>query len=224
MQKHEGKISLEQTEHWMQTVIMHRGNTYEAVESEKARVHIDIGLNDLAHVISETGSLSRSDGLGIYRHAYGARLVECLEKEFTVLMKLMGKELFDAFALDYLQTYPPRSFTMADLGKEFPRFLEETRPANADWSDLIIDLTSLERAFSEVFDARCEDAERLLACRYPVHEYFTAMRSGAEPEPPTRRKTYLLVHRPDEVVRFRELSRKRYERLRSRMSGIRKGT
>ena len=167
---------------------------------------------DTAEVLRGSDALPAREGLGIYRHAYRSRLLECLRKEFAVLMTLMGREAFTLLASAYLEAHPPRSYTLADLGKNFPGYLKETRPPGHDWADPLIDLATLERAFNEVYDAPDAKMTRLLACRYPVHRYFTAVRSGDDPEPLLPTGAYILVHRPDEIVRFRELSEEEYGR------------
>jgi hypothetical protein len=61
------------------------------------------------------------DRLAIYGTAYYARLLECLLEEFPVLVHALGEELFDAFAVGYLQKYPSRSYTLNDLATNIPR-------------------------------------------------------------------------------------------------------
>ena len=49
-----------------------------------------------------------------------------------------------------------KSYTLAQLGANFPRFLAETQPDSegeaAEWGDFLVDLATLERIYSEVFD------------------------------------------------------------------------
>ncbi len=180
-------------------------------------------------------------------------MLECLREEFPVLKHALGEELFDAFAAEYLQHYPSRSYTLFQLGVNFPRFLHETRPDREtggigapSWPDLLIDLATLERTFNEVFDGpgvegqdlldadrlRAISAERLLearlvgvpclrllALRYPVHTYFTAVRRHEDPEPPEPAETYLAVTRRRYVVRHYELSPPAYQLLHALLAG-----
>ena len=71
----------------------------------------------------------------------------------------LGEELFNAFAVGYLQSHPSTSYTLELLGANFPEYLAATRPAreaatdkNADWPEFMIDLARLERTVNEVFD------------------------------------------------------------------------
>lgn len=152
---------------WMQAIIAHPGGAGEGMQSLAAQQCIPLSLADVESVISPSRSLTGLYRLEIYARAYYARLLECLREEFPVLLKAMGEELFDEFAVDYLQKYPPRSYTLAELGRDFARFLRETRPASASrddnaWPDFLIELAQLEWNFNDVFDGPgCEEARPL---------------------------------------------------------------
>ena len=60
---------------------------------------------------------------------------------------------------------------------------------------------------------------RLLALRYPVHHYFTAVRRHEDPMPPEAADTYLAVTRRRYVVRHYELSPPAYQLLRALLAG-----
>ena len=74
------------------------------------------------------------------------------------MRQALGEDLFHMFARAYLSNCPSQSYTLADLGKGFPGYLHDTRPAESPdgeeeaWPDFIIDLARFERAFSEVYD------------------------------------------------------------------------
>lgn len=98
----------------------------------------------------------------------------------------------------------------------------------ADFADFLIDLARLERTYSEVFDApgpECEplstsgplsrmspdqfadsrlmfyDTVRLLALRFPCHDYASAVRQRREIAPPRAAATQLVVFRRSYTVR-----------------------
>ena len=85
-----------------------------------------------------------------------ARLLECLRAEFPITVKAVGEELFDQFAVGYLEQYPSQSYTLDHLGTRFPQYLAETRPvddeADTSWLDFLVDLARLEWNIAEVFD------------------------------------------------------------------------
>src|SRR5260370_20800792 len=167
---------LGQIQRWMQADIMHPVGVAEGIASAEARRHIDVGPDEAEAVVTRSRRQTALERLAIYGYAYYARLLECLRDEFPVLKHALGEELFDAFAGEYLEKYPSRSYTLFQLGANFPRFLAETRPdrertesSAADWPDFLIDLATLELTFNEVFDgpgverAPLLDAGQLLA-------------------------------------------------------------
>ncbi len=105
--------------------------------------------------------LSARERLGVYTGGYVLRLLECMRADFPVLRDFVGDSVFDAFAKAYLITRPPGSPSLYDLGADFPRFLEETKPKRegldaglGDMLDLPGELARIERARAEVTRAR----------------------------------------------------------------------
>jgi hypothetical protein len=154
---------------WMQAVLMHPVGVAEGVASAEARRHINVGPEEAEQVVTRSRAMTALERLAIYSYAYYARLLECLREEFPVLMHALTPEVFDAFAVGYLQAYPSRSYTLFQLGANFPRYLAETRPQEgggnwlpADWPDFLIDLATLEMTFNQVFDGPGVEGERLL--------------------------------------------------------------
>ncbi len=166
----------------MQAVITNPAGVQDGLASEAARRYIDVSGDDLEQVVTRSHSLTAAGRLAIYGHSYFARLQECLRAEFPVLLHALGEKLFNLFTFEYLRVYPSRSYTLNDLGENFPRYLAETRPdgdvppdARESWPDFIIDLATLERVFSRVFDGpgvegrKILDANQLLTIRQ-LHE------------------------------------------------------
>src|SRR5262245_9550410 len=117
---------LGQVQRWMQAAIMHPGGVDEGIVSAEARGHIDVGPDQAEIVLTRSRALTALERLAVYGHAYYARLLECLREEFPVLKHALGEEVFAAFAFGYLQHYPSRSYTLFQLGSNFPRYLAET--------------------------------------------------------------------------------------------------
>lgn len=235
---------LDRIQRWMQAVIMHPGGVLPGISSEDARLQIAVSPAQVDHVITRSHSLTSIERLEIYANAYYARLLECLHEEFPALVHAVGEEAFDALAIGYLQNYPSTSYTLAQVGSSFPKYLAETRPASGtggqgfeEWTDFLIDLSSLERLYGEVFDGpgveglglldamqlaaiplgRWPAARLVPACclklvnlRFPVHEYITAVRFKEDPPPPKPADTYLAVTRRDYVIRRTPLSAPQY--------------
>lgn len=157
---------LERIQRWMQSVIMHPGGVVAGIDSEEARSHIDVAPADVEAVIAPSQSQSSVDRLAIYARAYYARLVECLQAEFPVLIAALGEELFSEFAFAYLQKYPSRSYTLDHLGRDFAAYLVETRRESGGetdaWLDFLADLARLEWNIAEVFDGPGVENQPLL--------------------------------------------------------------
>jgi hypothetical protein len=159
---------LEQLERWMQTVLMHVDGVQAGVASEQARRLIGITPEEVEQVVTRSQALTGLERLEIYHRAYFARLLECLREEFPTFRHAVGEEAFDQFALDYLQKYPSRSYTLNYLAVNFPRYLSESRAeldegeAEVGWADFLIDLATLELTYGEVFDGPGVEGERLL--------------------------------------------------------------
>ena len=149
---------LDRLQRWFQAVIMHPDGVVAGVLGPDARQHMALSPDELERVVTRSRSLTAADRVAIYGRAYHARLTECLEAEFRVLRQALGDDLFRMFARAYLSNCPSQSYTLADLGKGFPGYLQDTRPAESvegkeeAWPDFIIDLARFEQAFSEVYD------------------------------------------------------------------------
>ncbi|MEN3325993.1 MAG: hypothetical protein V7638_800 [Acidobacteriota bacterium] len=147
--------SLNVLEHWMKTVVVERGSLREKLD-QAARQH---GLR-AEEVVAESRGLSPHERLAVYTGGYVLRLLECMRADFPALRGFVGDSVFDAFAKAYVITMPPSSHSLYDLGANFPRFLEETKPTN--WTidesisvmlDLPPELARIERARAEVMRA-----------------------------------------------------------------------
>ena len=188
---------LGQLQRWMQDVITHPAG----VNPE--------GVDD---AIQPSATLTPVQRLAIYHRSYHERLLETFRSLFPALRHSLGDELFDRFALGYLQVHPPASFTLARVADRFPQWLEETSPAGDEaWTAFIIELATFEHAYREVFDG--VTPQRSFRFRHPVHRYQAAVRRGGSPELPAPEPAFvLLCLRHDRVV-VHELTPVEYEAL-----------
>jgi hypothetical protein len=167
-----GPRELSQLQLWFQRVITDAQGAEVGVSSEEAQRLIQLAPGDLERVITRSRALTAAERLAIYANAYHSRLLECLGEVFPMLKRTLGEEAFDGMAFGYLQAFPSRSYTLNELGRHFPLYLDQTRPsprngesvivdetdANAapalaiDWPYFLIDLARLEWAIYEVFD------------------------------------------------------------------------
>jgi hypothetical protein len=160
--------ALDRLQGWMQAVITHPGGIRSGVASGEARRSLDVDLPALEAVVTPSATLSGAERLAIYSRSYHARLLQCFQSMFPALLHALGEELFNSFAMDYLQRHPSHSYTLDQLADAFPQHLAQTRPDAAAapdtrerWPDFIIDLAWLEWAFLKVYDGPGVEGQRL---------------------------------------------------------------
>ena len=241
---------LDQVQRWMMSVITHPDGVASGIESDAAQRELSVSPDQIEQVITRSRRCTSLERLQVYGNAYHARLIECLQDEFPALRHALGEDTFEAFAFDYLQHSPSQTYTLTQLGKNFPQFLRETRPADvppeSTWPEFLVDLATLERTYSEVFDApgperlkplggedlraipveRWPDARlipveclRLLELRFPVHEYASSVRRGEQVAVPSPCPSYLAVSRENFLVRRRPLTHTAFQLLSSLTTG-----
>lgn len=222
--------NLPEIQRWMQAVI--------AGESESAQTP----SSKIDDVILPSSQMTSSDRLAIYQRAYLARLIECICAEYPMLCRALGQELFDDFATSYLVQHPSASYTLSELGEQFPDHLRQMSPPESvqrDWYDAIIELARLEWTTAEVFNGPGTEQSptlnvrqlvpdawdtlaltlapcvRLIEFHYPVHEYYRALRTDADTAPPKATPTLLVVSRLDYTVRHHAVNPSLFALLRS---------
>src|SRR5438132_8886253 len=242
---------LETIERWLQAVITEPAGIVAGLASEEAQRNIDVSAEQIEKIVTRSNTLTATQRLAIYGHAYFARLQECLRAEFPVLLHALDEKLFNLFTFEYLKVYPSRSYTLNHLGENFPRYLAETRPdldaplnARESWPDFIIDLATLERAFSRVFDGPGVEGQqildanqlltigqlhearflpvvclKLLSFRYPISQYFRAVRNREDPALPQATDTFLAMTRRSYTVLIHELTAAQYDLLSALVAG-----
>ncbi len=235
---------LDRLQRWMLSVITHPDGVAAGIDADAARQHIDVQIGMVEEVITRSQALDSIERLHVYGNAYYARLIECMGGEFPATQAALGEEAFSGFVMGYLQVSPSTSYTLGELGRAFPQYLAASRPPREidgpDWADFLIDLATLERAYSEVFDgpgeeriqlmqaddllsippdrwgdARLQTAAslRLLTFQFPVQEYAAAVRKQEEATIPQPAQTWLAISRRDYIVRRRPLAPAAYALL-----------
>lgn len=88
---------------------------------------------------------------GVYRHAYGARLVESLGVDFPGLKALAGDADFARLAQTYIARYPSTTPSIRWVGRSLPQFLAREAPYRDDpW---LADMARFDWALAHAFDA-----------------------------------------------------------------------
>lgn len=251
---------LSRLQRWFQSVITHADGVEAGADAAQAEPSLTLNKSALEEVVTRSRALSASERLAIYANAYHTRLLECLGEVFPMLARTLGEDGFNSLAFGYLQEYPSQTYTLNELGRHFPAYLDQTRPMTGaegadldeseeksllepDWPDFLIDLAKLEWAIYEVFDGpgvedisllgadqalsipadRWAEAKlkpvvclRLLATRFPVNDYYTALRrapAGELAPMPAEGESYVALTRRNYVVRRYNLSQAQFELL-----------
>jgi hypothetical protein len=154
--------STEQLQRWLQSVITHHGGIAAGVVSDEARACIPIEAGEIDSLILPSKSQNSVERLSVYGDAYYARLLHCLRDLFPACRFAVGDDVFDEFAYGYLQSYPPRGYTLGKLADNFVAYLESTRREHfacdaaprfvENWSRFLVELARLEHVIDQVFD------------------------------------------------------------------------
>jgi hypothetical protein len=177
-------------------------------------------------LLASSPRLTAAEGLAIYQRGFLLRIAGCMREQFPALCHALGAPLFDDFVADYVRDLPPESHTLYDLGRRFPHWLDSSRPdrdspaaGRETWIDFMVDLADFERRVFTLFDApghegepfatadtpdadlRLQPAFALGAWRYPVAEYYHAVRRGEDPPLPAAAPTFAALVRTDYVTR-----------------------
>ncbi len=114
----------------------------------------------LEQLLEPSSRLSGTQRLAIYQRSYYLRLLKCMREQFPALCHALGEELFNDFAYQYLQALPSVSYTLYELGRRFPGYLEANRPdagqpdeQRESWVDFMVDLARYEFQLFAMFDA-----------------------------------------------------------------------
>ena len=121
--------------------------------------------------------------LGVYRHAYRARLAGALADNFEILARAMGDESFAALADAYITAHPSTHPSIRWFGHRLAEFMATSVESGEDFvpHPAFVDLARMDWALRAAFDAA--DARSLgreaLAGLAP--QDFAALRPAAHP-------------------------------------------
>ncbi|HEX3135692.1 MAG TPA: DNA-binding domain-containing protein [Planctomycetota bacterium] len=163
-------------------------------------------------------------GLSVYRHAYRARLRECVADDFAAVAQVLGERAFTKVSDAFIAAHPPCDATLNAYGRFFAPWLTTTRiPRQAR----LTELARLEWALVEALHAplapalsggelagvapqawgtitlRVAPSLRLLPTRYNTNAQYEAFRTK-RPAPPVRRMngSVVVIRQRDGLQRF----------------------
>ena len=128
--------------------------------------------------IKPNDRLSSFDRLEIYNQQYWWRVLEGFAEDFSGVAAVIGPKKFEALSVAYIETCGSTSWTMRDLGRQLPEFLESHPEFTAPHSTLALDMARLEWARCLAFDEPADpvpDTQKLAST--PPH----LLRLGLQP-------------------------------------------
>ena len=93
----------------------------------------------------------RATLFGVYRYAYGSRLVEAMRNDHELLHLYLGDEMFDEMGHAYVKARPSAHPNLRWFSQGLPAFLKSTEPYATHLE--LSDLAALEKALNDAFDA-----------------------------------------------------------------------
>jgi hypothetical protein len=202
--------------------------------------------NRVSGYIKPNATLTSFERLEIYNRQYWFRVLGAVSEDFPAVNAVVGARRFQALVVAYLQDNPSTSFTLRNLGKNLPAWLDRHPEFTGRRHDLAVDAARLEWACVEAFDGASlplltESAAllassgtvfalqphlQLLQLRFPVDEMVLAIhhstpatdivssaatmrKRSAQVQPSRMRRAeiYLAVHRHEDSVYHRRLTR-----------------
>ncbi len=109
------------------------------------------GDDGLLALIPDNSRTTRDVLLGVYRHAYVARLVEVAGTDYPRLKAYIGEADFDQMLRGYVAVCPSRHANVRWFPRRLPEFLSSAAPY-AD-RPVLRELALIERALNDAFDA-----------------------------------------------------------------------
>ena len=103
--------------------------------------------------IKPSATLTSFERLEIYNRQYWLRMIDAVSEDYPALNAVLGAKRFDAMIIAYLQDNPSTSFTLRNLGRNLPVWLDQHPELTGKRHVLAIDVAALEWAYVEAFDS-----------------------------------------------------------------------
>ena len=229
---------LESLQSWFFEVVTHPRGVSEALTQVASRPALASSSPATAIVDGRIKAVQR---LEVYHRGYAARLVECLQDDYPVVLHALGEECFLQLAHGYIEEHPPKSASLNYYGALFPAYCDAR---DEPWRGFAVDLCRLEWALVEAIHASAEPvldvdalqdlapeawaevqlvpslALRVLHCAYPVDDYLQAVREEREVDLPEARASVVAVCRRERDLFRLSLTKARAKLLSALTSGL----
>ena len=214
-------LALGGLQRWMQSVVVHPGETARALASPEAASLVSPGR--LGEVVLPSATMAPEERVGVYHDMYLLRMEEALETDYPGLAHFLGSKRWSRLVEGYVDAHPSRSYTLNVLGRDLAEYV--SRAPRISHAGFCRDLARLEWAITEAFDAAetpllTEDALaavppeawesarlvptaafRLLALDYNAPAWLDTLRNEDHEHPlPRRRPGWVAVCRRDYAV------------------------
>ncbi len=113
--------------------------------------YLTSGNEDIEKNIVSTPNALAEHRLGAYYNAYRIRLIDILAIDYSAIEKVLGRELFEDMALDYLRKFPSTQPSVRWFGQNFSQYLDKY--CDRDDNEFLAELAQFEWAQGLVFDA-----------------------------------------------------------------------
>lgn len=90
----------------------------------------------MTSLVRDVPGVDAAQRLGIYHHAYRARLAEVLADSFAKTVLYMGSDTFEQHARVFAVSRPPMTHSLSRYGAEFPAYLASMYPDNPELCEL----------------------------------------------------------------------------------------
>jgi hypothetical protein len=105
-----------------------------------------------AEFIKPNDRLTSFERIEIYNRQYWFRLIDSFYDDFPGLRAILGRLKFNKLAVEYLDAHPSTSFTMRNLGRYLPAFIDKHPGLVVPRFALAQDMVKFEWAQVEAFD------------------------------------------------------------------------
>lgn len=116
---------------------------------------------------------------GVYRYAYGSRLVEAMGNDHELLHAYLGDEMFDEMGHAYVKARPSEHPNLRWFSQGLPEFLKSAEPYSN--YPVLSDLAALEKALNDAFDGQDAPVVELSDMAGFAPEVWNGLKFAAHP-------------------------------------------
>lgn len=143
--EHSGLSKLQRN---LSTYILNPAALHEATLARALLSESKVDAGNTSNTVDTNSTGQAAQRLGIYHHAYRARMAEVLADSFAKINLYMGSDAFEAEATAFAVAHPPLTRRLGRYGADLPNFLAERYAHNPE----LFELAQLDWDLRECFD------------------------------------------------------------------------